>query len=139
MFSRSVASEKMSNRSRNDQVAASRRLLCAGAPPKRWSRLKPISKKNQLRFSVLGSAKCENITSFFIPVVKVLFFEIGLRRDHFFGGAPAQSSRREAPTWSFIDRLDIFSDATDLENTLVVLFLRHLPPQRHTRKKRFFL
>ena len=29
----------------------------------------------------------------------------------------------------FLDRLDIFSDATDLKNTLVLLFLRHLPPQ----------
>ena len=28
----------------------------------------------------------------------------------------------------FFDRLDIFSDATDLKNTLVLLLLRHLTP-----------
>ena len=39
----------------------------------------------------------------------------------------------------FLDRLDIFSDATDLKNTLVLLFLRHLLPQRRSRKKVFFL
>ena len=53
----------------------------------------------------------KNIISFFIHVIKVLFFEIGLGRDHFLGGvAPvaAQSSRREASTWTFLDRLDIF-------------------------------
>ena len=50
----------------------------------------------------------------------------GLGWDHFFGGVPAQSSRREASTWTFFDRLDIFSDATNLKMTLVVFVLRHL-------------
>jgi len=35
----------------------------------------------------------------------------------------------EAVSKPFFDRLDIFSDATDLKNTLVLLFLRHLTPQ----------
>ena len=30
------------------------------------------------------------------------------------GGETAQSSRREASTWTFFDRLDIFSNAIDL-------------------------
>ena len=38
---------------------------------------------------------------------------------------PAQSSRREASTWSFFDRLDIFSDATNRKITLALLILRH--------------
>ena len=37
---------------------------------------------------------------------------------------PAQISRRETSTWSFFDRLDIFSDATNLKNALVVFVLR---------------
>ena len=30
--------------------------------------------------------------------------------------------------WTIFDRLDIFSDAIDLKNMLVLLFLRHLHP-----------
>ena len=41
--------------------------------------------------------------------------------DHFFGGAPAQSGRREASTWIFFDRLDIFSNATNQKITLALL------------------
>ena len=41
------------------------------------------------------------------------------------GGEPAQSSRREASTWTFFDRLDIFSNAIDVKNTLVLLVLPH--------------
>ena len=63
--------------------------------------------------------------SFFIQVIKVLHLEIGLGWGHFFGGVPAQSSRREASTWTFFDRLDIFSDATNLKMMLVVFVLRH--------------
>ena len=46
------------------------------------------------------------------------------------------SSRARTLQWQFSEsnepfpvRLDIFSDAIDLKNTLVLLFLRHLPPQ----------
>ena len=63
----------------------------------------------------------QNITIFFIHSVKVLHFETGLGWDHFFGGVPAQSSRREASNEPIFDRLDIFSDAIDLKNTLVLL------------------
>ena len=41
-----------------------------------------------------------------------------------FGGVPAQSSRREASTWTFFDRFEVFSNATDLKNALVVFVLR---------------
>ena len=51
----------------------------------------------------------KNITSFFIRVVKVLFFELGLVWRHFLGEVPAQSGRREASTEPFFDRLDTFS------------------------------
>ena len=76
--------------------------------------------------------------TFFTHSVKVLHFEIGLGWDHFFGGVPAQSSRREASTWTFFDRLDIFSDATDLKNTLVLLLLRHLTPIIDSERGCFF-
>ena len=68
----------------------------------------------------------QNISTFFIHVIKVLHFETGLGWGHFFGGVPAQSSRREASTQPIFDRLDIFFDAIDLKNTLVLLFLQHL-------------
>ena len=61
--------------------------------------------------------------SFFIRVIKVLHFDLGLGWDHFLGGVPAQSSRREASTWTFLDRLDKNSNATKLKITPVLLFL----------------
>ena len=77
-----------------------------------------------LRFFL--SQNDQNIITFPIQVIKVLHFEIGLGWDHFFGGVPAQSSRREASTQPIFDRLDIFFDAIDLKNALVLLFLLHL-------------
>ena len=62
-----------------------------------------------------------------------------LGRDGFWGRAATLNVRFSGPTESILDRLDIFSDATDLKNTLVLLFLRHLPPQRRSRKKHIFL
>ena len=53
-------------------------------------------------------------------------FEIGLGWDHFFGGVPAQSSRREASNKPIFDRLDIFSDAIDPKNMLAAFVLLHL-------------
>ena len=72
------------------------------------------------------AANDENITTFFIHGIKVLHFEIGLGWDHFLSGVAAQSGRREASSWTFLDRLDIFSDAIDLKNTQVLLFLQFL-------------
>ena len=46
-------------------------------------------------------------------------------RDHFWGGVPAQSSRREASTWTFFDRLDIFSDAIDRKMTMALSIQPH--------------
>ena len=53
----------------------------------------------------------------------------GFAQDGFFGDAPTSTLSFEALNEPILDRLDIFSDATDLKNTLVLLFLRHLPPQ----------
>ena len=91
------------------------------------------------KYSIDFPKNDHNITSFFTHGVKVLHFETGLGWDHFFGGALAQSSRREASTWTLLDRLDIFSNAIDLKNSLVVFVFRYLPPQRRNRKKCAFL
>ena len=40
--------------------------------------------------------------------------------DHFLGGVPGQKSRREASTWTFLEWLDIFFDATNLKIILTV-------------------
>ena len=48
-----------------------------------------------------------------------LHYKDGWGWDHFLGGVPAQSSRREASTWTFFDRFDIFSITTDATETLV--------------------
>ena len=42
----------------------------------------------------------------------------------FFGGVSAQRRRQGASTHQILDRLDTFSDAIDLTNTLSTLFLR---------------
>ena len=47
-----------------------------------------------------------------------LHFETGLGRDHFCGGVPAQSSRREASSKPFFDLLDIFSGVIDIKNAM---------------------
>ena len=53
-------------------------------------------------------------------------YEIALGRDHFLFGVPTSEEPFEASTQPIFDRLDIFSDAIDLKNTLVLLFLPHL-------------
>ena len=111
-----MTSEKVSSRSKNGQVEASRRLLCADAPPKKWSR------PNQSPLLIYLGFPHDNDTMMTESVVGGASAE----RAQFWGGASAQSSRREASTWPFFDRLAIFSNAIDLKNTLVLFVLRHL-------------
>ena len=50
---------------------------------------------------------------------KSTLLRVRLGRVNFWAGVSAQrrqSSRREASTWTFLDRLDIFSDAIDRKN-----------------------
>jgi hypothetical protein len=58
--------------------------------------------------------------------------ELGTRENSTFEtprfGARAKKCSFSATNEPFFDRLDIFSDAIDLKNTLVLLFLRHLHP-----------
>ena len=54
---------------------------------------------------------------------------------HFFGGAPAQSSRREASTWTFLDRLDIFFDAINILSRLA-LWIRYESDENTTHEKK---
>ncbi len=46
--------------------------------------------------------------------------------DHFLGNIEASNSRFSATTQSFFDHLQTFSDATELLNTLVLLFFFYL-------------
>ena len=43
---------------------------------------------------------------------------------NFLGGVPGQSCRREASTWTFLEWLDIFSDATNTKIILTVTSCR---------------
>ena len=46
--------------------------------------------------------------------------------DHFLFGIPTSQEPFGASTQPIFDRLDIFSDAIELKNTLLLLVLRHL-------------
>ena len=69
----------------------------------------------------------KKVVIFFIHVVKVLHFEIGLGRGPtFLNDVPTLRDSFEASTEPILDRLDTFSDAFDATNTLKRLVLRHL-------------
>ena len=67
---RSMASEKMSNRSRKVQVEASWRLLCAGTPPQKW-----VQPQTEL---VMEYFYTVDEKSYYVRVIKVLHFGSGL-------------------------------------------------------------
>ena len=55
------------------------------------------------------------------PILKI-HLETDLKRDHFWGNAATLTGRFSAPIESILDRLDIFSDATDLKTPPALLF-----------------
>ena len=69
----------------------------------------------------------KKIINFLARGVKVLLIDPGLRGITFLRVLTSKLSL-EAPNTTFFDGLDIFSDATDLKSTLVLLFREHRTP-----------
>ena len=118
MFFRSVASEKMSNRSKNGSLDSENSPSLARAPKRSGS---------EVDSWYLQSELCWYLQS-------ELVFAKGkyalLEADPLFETARIAARTLQQPfsesNEPFFDRLDIFSDIIDMENTLVLLFLQHL-------------
>ena len=121
-FVRLMASEKMSNRSKKGSVEASRRLLCVGNPPQKWSQPEPISVfPLMLQRISFGFAK----DSLWIAMDFLWFCNKSKMGQISSRACLHRGTGREASTWTSLDLLGMFCDAIDLINTLGGSISRH--------------
>ena len=71
--------------------------------------------ESEIWFPTLNSSLCNTVCGDCVDSSVELLSESFCKKIH---RVSAQSSRREASTWTFFDRLDIFSNVTDLKNTM---------------------
>ena len=75
---------------------------------------------------------------YFFPLILLWFGSFLIIFGKFFLRGLTSKSRREASNEPIFDRLDIFSDAMNLKNTLVLLFRSSDQPQVPYKKSRLF-
>ena len=114
VFFRSVASEKMSNRSKNGSLDSENEYFLARAPKR---------------------SVTEVDFRYYVDIYKANYVDLLRETCTFDSRSTSEASHfgTRDKQWSFsesnepiLEFLDIFSDATDTTNTLVTLFLRHL-------------
>jgi hypothetical protein len=113
VFISSVASEKVSNRSKIDSLDAENGYCKARGPRRGSSKMDFLYK---IRIPFIN----------FLREIQILYSKCAFETPRL--GARAIECSFSASNESIFDRLDTFSDATDEINTLVPLFLPYLHP-----------